>query len=175
MLECYIDYIGLKTCTGAYAYGSSPSGLYLTQLPGITIDNVEKVADDLQRTWQGVYDDVQRLSIPKFYTDLINQVNACYELNDECDYSTDIFCTDENMMLLSNAWLYLLGVGIMLERLYSPRLNKYTTIDRKQAEELKDLYQAEYEKALINGVKALDTSNCELCCGGAVNSVTWLP
>lgn len=174
MLECYIDYVGFKTCIGS-VYETSPSGLYLTQLPGLTFENVDKIADEFQRTWKGVYDDVQKMSLPKFYRDLINQLNSCYSLTKDCDYENDIFCNDDNMVVLSNAWLYLLGIGIMQERIYSPRLNRYTTIDKKDAIELKDLYQVEYEKALTDGVKALNTDACELCCGGNIEHVPYYP
>lgn len=164
MLDCYVDYVGLQTCTNVYE--ASPSGLYLTQLPGVTIESVNNIADELQRTWRGVFNDIQVRSLPKFYSDLINQVNQCYAVNDDCDYEADIFCIPENMMRLARAWMYLLGVELMMERLYSPRLNRWTTIDRKQAEELRDVYLVDYENSLASGVKALDITNCDLCCGG---------
>lgn len=173
MLDCYIDWVGLNGCVGAYE--TANSGQYITSLPGLNLKNINAIADDNQRTWRGVWDDVQQRSARKFYSDLRVGVNDCFQLNTDCDYIEDIFCKEENMELLTGAWMYLLGSEIMLERMYSDRLNFYTTFDRKAAEELKDLYQSEYKDELARAIKTLDTSACELCCGGGLESVVYYP
>jgi hypothetical protein len=63
----------------------------------------------------------------------------------------------------------------MIFRINSTRLNRFTTIDAKQAAELKDFYQIEYEKALKQAVLLMDTSECCMECAGNPETVTWLP
>lgn len=172
MLTCWIDYIGLNNCVGVY--GTSPSGHYINSLPGLTWDNIDNIADTEQRTWEGVWADVQQTAIARFYTDALTAIGSCFQLSKDCVYE-DILCDEDNMVKLTNAWKYLLGAQIMIERMYSPRLNRYTTVDREQAKELLDHYQVEYETYLKQAVKLLDTTECDLCCGGSVASVVWLP
>lgn len=172
MLNCWIDYIGLNHCVGVY--NTSPSGHYINSLPGLTWDNIDRIADSEQRTWEGVWADVQQTAIARFYTDALTAIGSCHQLDKECDYET-ILCDEDNMVILTNAWKYLLGTQVMIERLYSPRLNRYTTVDREQAKELKDFYQSEYENYLQQAVKLIDTSDCTLCCGGQVSNVIWIP
>lgn len=171
MLDCFIDYIGFTNCGGAYDTVPE-SGQYINSLPGITLENVDSLADREQRTYQGVWDDVQKEATNRFYTDVISEVSKCFSLNKDCDYGT-LICT--NQELLTNAWKYLLGSQLMIERLYSDRLNRFTTVDREQAKELKDFFQVEYESYLKQAVQLFDLTDCELCCGSNPQTVYWLP
>lgn len=170
MLTCLIDYIGFIHCG---AYDPVPdSGQYINSLPGITLENIDSLADREQRTYQGVWDDVQKEASNRFYTDVISEVSKCFSINKDCDYDT-LICN--NKELLTNAWKYLLGTQLMIERLYSDRLNRFTTVDREMAKELKDFFQVEYEGYLKQAVQLFDVSDCELCCGGNPEVVTWIP
>lgn len=170
-MTCFIDHIGLSYCeVGVYEVPAS--GIYLNSLPGINIQSIDKIADSEQITYLGVWDDVQNSALPQFRLDVINEISKCYKISKECDYDA-LIC--ENIDELTLAWKYLLGVWLMIFRLTSDRINRYTTIDREQAKELKDFYQLEYEKALKQGVLLMNTSSCELCCGGNPEVVTWLP
>jgi hypothetical protein len=77
-----------------------------------------------------------------------------------CDYSSVICSNKEEFM---DVWLYLLGVEMLVERMYSTRLNRYTTIDLKAAGELKDYLTVEYEKRLAETIAGLDISNEDSC------------
>jgi hypothetical protein len=121
MLTCWIDYIGLNNCVGVY--NTSPSGHYINSLPGLTWDNIDNIADTEQRTWEGVWADVQQTAIARFYTDALTAIGSCFQLSKDCAYE-DILCDEDNMVILTNAWKYLLGAQIMIERMYSPRLNR---------------------------------------------------
>ncbi len=171
-MDCYIDYIGLTNCVGAYE--TSPSGQYINTLAGITWDKVDKLGDQEQRNWRGVWRDVQLNASRRFKVDVMTALNGCYKLNKDCNYE-DILCNEDNMEKLTVAWMYLLGINIMQEQLYTPRLNRYTTIDRKQAEELRTFYQQEYTAFLGQAAPLLDVSDCELCCGGGIEVVTSFP
>lgn len=170
MLTCLVDYIGLQNCGGVYE--QSESGLYINSLPGISLESIEKIADAEQVTYKGVWDDAQTEAMVRFKIDFIAEVTRCYKINKECDYEA-MACA--NMEILVNAWRYLLGNQLMLFRLTTTRLNRFTTVDKDQASELKDFYQVEYEKALSQAVRLIDVSSCCMECGGNPEYVTWLP
>lgn len=170
-MDCLLDYIGLKIC----GTETSASGLFINSLPGISLESIDKIADSEQITYKGVWNDVQTEAAARFYVDVVNELTKCYSLQPYCDYE-DIICDASNKLKLANAWRYLLGNQLMLFRLYSTRLNRFTTVDKEQAEQLRDHYQVEYEKALILAAKLLNVSVCEcIQCGGNPEVVTWLP
>jgi len=144
----------------------------VNSLPGISLESIDKIADAEQVTYLGVWDDVQTQAMIRFKVDFITEVTKCYKITRECDYETFV-C--DNLELLANAWRYLLGNQLMIFRIYSPRLNRFTTIDLEQAKELRDYYQVEYEKALSQAVRLIDFSTCCMECGGNPEVVTWLP
>lgn len=169
-MVCFIDYIGLSLCAGAYT--APASGIYINSLPGLSIESIDKVADQEQINYIGVWDDVQTNALQQFRLDVMAEMRKCYELNCDCDYDA-LIC--ENLEVLTQPWKYVLGIWILLFRINSNRLNRFTTIDVTQAKELKDYYQAEYEKFLSSAVLCMDISSCELCCGGNPQVITWLP
>jgi len=85
-------------------------------------------------------------------------LNVAYSV--VCDYSS-IICN--NRPEFTDVWMYLLGTELMLVRLFTSRMNRYTTIDKESAGELKDYYTVEYEKALKEAIDALEVSE-EDCC-----------
>lgn len=169
-MTCFIDYIGLSLCAGAYEVPAS--GIYINSLPGLNIESIDKVADQEQINYIGVWEDVQTNAVQQFKIDIISEMRKCYQLNCDCDYDA-LIC--ENLEVLTQSWKYILGIWILLFRINSNRLNRYTTVNIEQAKELKDFYQIEYEKALASSVLCMDISSCELCCGGNPEVVTWLP
>lgn len=171
MLTCFIDYIGLSYCeTGVYQVPAS--GIYLNSLPGINIESIDKIANSEEVTYLGVWANVQSSAVAQFRLDVINEMTKCYKLNKDCVYD-DLIC--ENIEELSLAWKYILGVWLMIFRLTSDRVNRWTTVDREQAKELKDFYQLEYEKALKQGVQLMNTDSCCLQCESNPSVVVWLP
>lgn len=167
-MDCLRDYIGLKICGNE----SSASAMYINSLPGISLESIEKIADSEQISYAGVWRDVQDEAAARFYIDVVTELTKCFSLNPYCDYE-EIIC--DNKLKLANAWRYLLGNQLMIFRLYTSRLNRFTTIDLDQAAELRDFYQVEYEKALAQSVQVIDVSSCELCCGGNPETVYMLP
>jgi len=167
-MSCLTDYIGIKVCSTDEA----PGGGWINSLPGISLESIDKIATPDQITYRAVWADVQAEAYTRFEVDFMSEMNRCYELNVYCDYDA-LICNNKRKLL--QAWKYLLGNQLMLFRLYSSRINRFTTLDIKDVQELKDHYQLEYEKALTQGVKLCDISSCELCCEGNPNTVTWLP
>lgn len=171
MLDCLIGYVGLKICGDEV----SQSNLWINSLPGISLESIDKIADSEQVTYRGVWNDVQTEAAARFYVDVVNELTKCYSLQPYCDYE-DIICDDANKLKLANAWRYLIGNQLMLFRLYTTRLNRFTTVDKEQAERLLVHYQIEYEKALTLAAKLVNVSVCEcIQCGGNPETVTWLP
>lgn len=170
MLSCFIDFVGLSYCAGVYEQPGS--GLYLNSLPGISIESIDKIADSEQITYLGVWADVQSSAVAQFRIDVMAELHNCFKLDRGCDYDT-LICA--NMETLAQAWKYVLGVWLMIFRINSTRLNRFTTIDAKKAEELRDFYQLEYEKALKQGVLLMDTSECCMQCEGNPSVIYILP
>jgi hypothetical protein len=170
MLSCFLGYIGLSYCEGVYEQPGS--GLYLNSLPGISIESIDKIADSEQVTYLGVWADVQRSAVDQFRIDVLTEMKKCFKLDKNCDYDTLICANAETLV---QAWKYCLGVWLMLFRINSNRLNRFTTIDAKKAEELKDFYQLRYEAALAQSVLLMDTSECCMQCGGNPESVYQIP
>lgn len=169
-MDCFIDYISLSYCGGVYE--QPPSGIYLNSLPGISIKSIDAIATDEQTTYLGVWDDVQASAVAQFRIDVISELNKCFKLDRNCDYTTMI-C--DNQEILVQAWKYCLGVWLMIFRLTTDRLNQYTTVDRKQAEELQAFYQVRYEDALKQGVLLMDTTECCMACSGNPEIIYTLP
>lgn len=153
-MECLLDYIGFINCSSADA---SPSGLYINTLPGISLESVDKIANSEQVTYLSVWNDAQAEASIRFKIDFMKAINECYTLSGKCDYE-DMIC--DNLEYLVLAWRYLLGNQLMLYRINSTRLNRFTTVDKKQAEELAAYYQVEYLDALKIAMKLVDVSGC---------------
>jgi hypothetical protein len=75
--------------------------------------------------------------------------------------SLDNLACDSKDLFALPLW-YLLGSELMLERIVSERINKWT-VDRKQAEELKAYYDAEAEKALSQAIAGVSISDYDCC------------
>lgn len=170
MLSCLTDYIGLSYCAGIYEQPAS--GIYLNSLPGISIQNIDAIADSEQTTYLGVWADVQSSAVAQFRIDVISEMRKCFKLDSTCDYDTMI-C--DNKEILVQAWKYSLAVWLMIFRLNTDRLNRYTTVDKKQAEELKKFYLEQYYEALEQSVQLMDTSSCCMECSGNPETVYYLP
>lgn len=172
LYSCLQDIIGLSPCESESPYDLPASGFYITSLPGISLESIEKVATEDQATYRGLWRDCQRNALDRFKQDILTGLKKCYNLNKECDYE-EMIC--ENTELLIDPLKYLLGSWLMLYRLTSNRLNRYTTLDKEEAAELKAFYDAEYNKSLSQAILLMDTTGCELCCGGNPEVVIWLP
>jgi hypothetical protein len=91
-----------------------------------------------------------------------------------CSYE-NLVCN--NRQVFDTSLWYLMGVELMLERLYSDRLNRYTTVDLKTASELKDYFQAEFDKEMeiaVGGIN-LDSADCCIECNAPIMVVESIP
>lgn len=163
------DFIGIKVCS---TDPTPESGLYINSLPGISLEMMDKSADQEQITYRGVWDDAQVEAGSSFGIDFFNELLKCFAIQPYCDYEA-LICA--NKTILAVAWKYLLGAKLMEYRMYTARLNYFTSVSRDEAKELLAHYQVEYETALSKAVKLIDVSSCCLECGGSPEVVMWIP
>lgn len=154
IVECFTGFIGILGCNT-----STPgSGLYINSLPGVTLEMVDKIADAEQVTYLGVWAEVEQRGILRFRTALMAKLNECYQINQRATVEC-IAC--ENKDLLATSLWYLLGSELMVERIYSNRINRYTTIDKEQAVELRDHFSVEFERELALAVQGIDVESSD--------------
>lgn len=172
MDSCLKDFVGIKT--GCPDESTPDSGLYINSLPGVSLESIEKTATEDQETYLGLWDDVQTEAWARFLIDFREAVSECFELTKRCDYEA-LIC--DNKDVLVNAWRYLLGNQLMLFRINTTRLNRFSTIDAAEAAKLVDYYQAQYEKALLQAVQLCDITvcRCQLVSDPKPKQVQWLP
>ena len=132
------------------------SGLYINQLPGISLKRIESLADDEQTNFLGVWEDVERRALLKFGTAIRGRLNTDYSVVDR----KVIDClVDSNKDLFAVALWYLEGVEMMIENTSTDRLNFYTTIDLEKAEKLKSDYLIEYQATFDDAMAGLNVKN----------------
>lgn len=146
------------------------SGLYINQLPGVSIEVLEDISDEEQETYLNLWDEVENRALLKFTLAVKAKLNECYKITD----STVVRClVCESKYNFAIALWYFEGVELMIERTSSTRLNRFTTIDLDQAEKLKADFFTEYQAALADAVMSLDPVNSDcvttcLPCNGPV-------
>lgn len=174
MLPCLQNYISIKGC----GLPESGSGFYINQLAGINLRGIDRIADDEQVTFKGVWDDVHKRANRRFVKDFTREFNSRYTAlccKKDCTID-DLIC--KVIADFTDALLYVHGNELMIERLFSPRLNSYTTVNKDEAYELRDHYQLEYEKELARAVKSIPKAmieDCFECTGNRIQSVQRLP
>ena len=77
---------------------------------------------------------------------------------------------------LAVAWWYLLGSELMKERIYTDRVNRYTTVDLERARELTQSLHNDYMNELLTFVDSVDLiSDWCIECDAIVKQVEFLP
>lgn len=140
------------------------TGLYVTSLPDITLLEIGKIVDSDQtpatgqKEWAKLWGDVEKRAILKFRTLFLSELNKCHRISDltvaEC-----LIC--ENKLLLATALWYLLGAELMFEKINSNRINRYTTIDKPKAKELRAEFMDLFHSELSVSVAGIDILNSE--------------
>lgn len=170
-MTCLQGYIGIQGC-GAQAPPDDFSGLYINQLPGVNLEVIESIADAEQETYLSVWADVETRALRKFALSVKAELNKCYRITDSTVVSC-LVCASKDLFAVA-LW-YFLGVELMIERTSSTRLNRFTTIDRDQAEKLKSEFYAEFTTALTDAVGSLNPcdSDCVDCPPSSNENIRW--
>jgi len=154
-MECLKNYIQIEGCSAppyiVEGVEMEASGLFINVDLPISLQEIDSFADGEQLTFLQVWDEVQNRGIKKF----INRVRAGYmELFRVCFIEEAWFC--ENKEQLKYALLYFLGVELMLEKIYTIRINRFTRgFDKVRAQEMRDDFQAEFITYLKSGLEAI--------------------
>lgn len=134
------------------------SGLFITELPGISLESIEKLASPEQKSFLGVWANVEKRALLKFRSAVLAELNKCFCISDitiiDC-----IVCS--NKQLFATALWYMLGVELCYERIFSTSINRFTTIDKKGATDLRDNFLVDFETELGNAVKGIDVYKSE--------------
>lgn len=64
-LNCLKDHIGVQGCTAT----TPNSGIFVNQLPGIELKMLDKIADEQQADFNGVWDDIQERAVRRLKSD----------------------------------------------------------------------------------------------------------
>jgi hypothetical protein len=78
----------------------------------------------------------------------------------KCSYD-GLVCVNKD--LFSTALWYLLGSEMMLERINSPRINKFTTVDLKKAKELQEYFEGMWKQELGIVIDSIDLNDGDCC------------
>lgn len=78
----------------------------------------------------------------------------------QCRYD-GVVCN--NKVVFANALWYLMGAELMTERIYSDRLNRYTTVDRNRAMELRNEFREQYVIDLEQAVNGINLNHQDCC------------
>lgn len=75
-MECLRDYIGVLGCGASGSLGNR----YINSLPGISLESIEALANDEQKTFLGVWNDVQKRALAKFQIEINERFAKRYKL-----------------------------------------------------------------------------------------------
>lgn len=146
-------YIGISP-----AVGIADSGLYVTELPGINLNNLNKIADRPDKEdFQDVFKVCEKRVLLSFHAAFTAQLNICWHV---CEPTVTECLMDHYKQKLAAALWWLIGAEIMIERQASDRLNRFTTIDLEKAGEMQAFFEARAAHELKNAVKSIDPGVC---------------
>lgn len=166
-MESIYGYIGLSSRLGE----ESESGLYVDALPDISITLVEKLTDQVGETFEDLWSTIEKRGVLKFRTLFLNALNKCYKVK---SMDTAECLIEENLGVMATSLWYLLGAELMFERASSARLNRYTTIEKGKAKELRDAYMQIFHDELTAAVNSIDLyeSDCIEECPSPSNIIS---
>ncbi len=75
-MNCLTDYIGLRGCSSAIP----PSGLYVNDLPGISLKQIVSLTNEEEKTYQELWEMIQRRAQNRFSLDVREQMGKSYKI-----------------------------------------------------------------------------------------------
>lgn len=98
------------------------------------------------------------------FTEITEKENNTFGLSANigilCGYD-GIVCN--NKAVFATALWYMMGAEMLTERIYSDRLNKYTTISRDRAKELRDEFEVIWKNELATALDGIQISSYDCC------------
>lgn len=106
---CLLDFVGISP---ALCCGCPPlSGLYLSQLWGIELSEIDSIASKDQQTFNGLWNDLQITALDSFKQDVIEQFSQKYQLR-QITQSVDLGKIWDNKVITDNTGDYQYGMQI---------------------------------------------------------------
>lgn len=177
-MDCLSGRIGLRGDGSIVTDPPTPPivQLYINDLPGITLANIEALAtDEDEEGFAEVWRKVKQSADRKFDLFLRAELNKCCQLTGaacEC-----VVCHEDNIALFDVALWYLYGCELMIFRTSTDAMNRYTTIDLDKAEKLKQDFFLEFQASLTDAVKAVNIADSDCLtddCVGSSDSSQWV-
>jgi hypothetical protein len=75
-MNCLTDYIGLRGCSSSIP----PSGLYVNDLPGISLKQIVSLTNEEEKTYLELWDMIQRRAQNRFSLDVREQMGKTYKI-----------------------------------------------------------------------------------------------
>jgi hypothetical protein len=75
-MQCLENFIGVRWCNNA----EPDSGVYINDLHGISLKQIDNLANDEQLTFMGVWNSVQKRAIQRIKTGVVNYFSKRYRL-----------------------------------------------------------------------------------------------
>lgn len=75
-MNCLTDYIGLRGCSTT----TPPSGLYVNDLPGISLKAIVSLTNEEEKTYLDLWDMIQRRAQSRFSLDVREQMQKSYKI-----------------------------------------------------------------------------------------------
>lgn len=152
-MNCLIDYILLD---GVASTVTPNSGLYVNRELTIPLANINGVINtDPAATLESLWEEIQVKAIRKF---VIRIKLGMQEMYSNCTVVDDVWVC-ANRELLALPLLYFLGSELMLEVKHTNRINRYTTIDRSRAGDMKAEFDAEFQVQLKAALEMINAKN----------------
>lgn len=109
-MDCLTNYIGLKNCN----LPDPESGLYINDLPGMSTELADKIADSETINFKGVWDKVQKRSILRFKHDVQISLMKWVKLNNVIYQTRKLLKSQSNSYITIPANPNYTGVYLML-------------------------------------------------------------
>jgi len=150
-MDCLKDYILLDGVTPKVTPNSN---LYLNRELTIPMLHISGMVSNDQGTLEGIWDEVQTKAIKKF---LIRLKLGMQELFSNC-MAVDEAWVCKNRETLAMPLLYFLGTELMLEVTHTNRINRYTSIDKNRALEMRDEFTREFQVQLKAALEMINAN-----------------
>lgn len=155
IFTCLEGLVGINNCDT-----STPpaSGLYISDLPGMTIELMQFITQREDETYMVTWGKIYQNAIIRFRTALMARLNECYQVNEQ---STVECLACENADLLSTSFWYMLGYITTTHALASWRTNSFTTLRKQEIEQLQAIFFQEFQVELKSAVQGIDVKRSE--------------
>lgn len=155
LYTCFSDLVGINKCPDD---PEPSSGLYVNDLPGMTVELVQLITQKEDETYIETWNKAYKRAVLSFRTSFLAQVNKCYKINDpgviDC-----LLCESKDTLAI--AFQIFLGYTILNYAKGTWRINQIARIGSDQIDELSAMYFTDFSKELEAAVYGIDIVNSD--------------